>query len=728
LDEPDTRVDPAAAPQRPLSDRLDSWKKIAVYLKRDVTTVQRWERREGMPVHRHLHDKQGSVFAYRSELDVWSESRRTQLAGEPAAPPPAPTDDAHSIASNSPSSQSPARATEPQPATQLSVGAIEPQPASQSSIGATEPRAASHNVPRSLKRLAIPLTLLLLVAILAWFAIDRTLSWRNPLAGAKFSRLSDFAGTEQAAAISPNGKFVAVLASRGGRMDAWVGEVGSGVYRNLTNGTLSELINPSIRTLGFSADSSVVSIWTRNGDGTKPRDVSIYAAPIAGGAVRPYLQNAAEFEWSRDGRWLVYHTTGPGDPLFVGDGGAASARQIYVAPAGVHCHYPLWSTDGAFIYFVRGVPPNDWDIWRIRPSGADLERLTHHNAHVSYPVMLDRRTLVYLVTDADGSGPWIYGLDTEHPAPRRLTSGLETYTSLAASADGMRLVATTANPRSSLWRIRLGGNNTLADRPEFLAANALTPRLGPGFIVYSSSLGGGQGIWTLTQTTAREIWHDAHTRITGAPTISPDGTRIAFTVDNGTRQRLLALDKDGAHLKVLADSLELQGDPVWSPDGRSVVSAVMHGGEPRLTRIFLNGDPPLAMLGEHSIDPVWSPDGQFLVYSGADIGTTFPIRAAAADGRPYPIPSLILTRGARRLVFLKDPLSLIVMRGDIGHKDLWAVDFQGRGERQLTALPPDFIVDDFDISADGSELIVDKVENNSDMALIERPRSFTFGR
>ena len=57
-------------------DRLDSWKDIAVYLKRDVSTVQRWEQREKMPVHRHLHDRRGSVYAFRSELDVWLETRQ----------------------------------------------------------------------------------------------------------------------------------------------------------------------------------------------------------------------------------------------------------------------------------------------------------------------------------------------------------------------------------------------------------------------------------------------------------------------------------------------------------------------------------------------------------------------------------------------------------------------------------------------------------------------------
>ena len=47
------------------NDRLDSWKEIAAYLDRDVTTVQRWEKREAMPVRRHLHDKAGSVYASR---------------------------------------------------------------------------------------------------------------------------------------------------------------------------------------------------------------------------------------------------------------------------------------------------------------------------------------------------------------------------------------------------------------------------------------------------------------------------------------------------------------------------------------------------------------------------------------------------------------------------------------------------------------------------------------
>jgi len=60
-------------------DRLDSWKEIAAHLQREVRTVQRWERSEGLPIHRHLHQKLGSVYAFRSELDAWRRGRGVEI-------------------------------------------------------------------------------------------------------------------------------------------------------------------------------------------------------------------------------------------------------------------------------------------------------------------------------------------------------------------------------------------------------------------------------------------------------------------------------------------------------------------------------------------------------------------------------------------------------------------------------------------------------------------------
>jgi tetratricopeptide (TPR) repeat protein len=83
------------------ADRLDSWKEIAAYLKRDVRTVQRWEKTENLPVRRHLHEKQGTVYAFRAEIDSWSQGRQFlddgvtddgPLSAEAEDDPPMPPD------------------------------------------------------------------------------------------------------------------------------------------------------------------------------------------------------------------------------------------------------------------------------------------------------------------------------------------------------------------------------------------------------------------------------------------------------------------------------------------------------------------------------------------------------------------------------------------------------------------------------------------------------------
>src|SRR5438270_2139991 len=84
-----TSHDPAPIPINAQSQngRLESWKDIAVYLGRDIRTVQRWEKKEGLPVHRHIHEKLGTVYAYKSEIDIWWNAEdHIPLRTEPPAP------------------------------------------------------------------------------------------------------------------------------------------------------------------------------------------------------------------------------------------------------------------------------------------------------------------------------------------------------------------------------------------------------------------------------------------------------------------------------------------------------------------------------------------------------------------------------------------------------------------------------------------------------------------
>src|SRR5262245_25281681 len=68
----------------PRGQRLESWKEIAAYLKRDIRTAQRWEKHEALPVHRHLHDERATPYAYSGELDEWLHKRSRHHVDAPA--------------------------------------------------------------------------------------------------------------------------------------------------------------------------------------------------------------------------------------------------------------------------------------------------------------------------------------------------------------------------------------------------------------------------------------------------------------------------------------------------------------------------------------------------------------------------------------------------------------------------------------------------------------------
>ena len=231
------------SPKEELTERrLDSWKEIAAYLNRDVTTVQRWEKREGMPVHRHLHDKRGSVYAFATELDRWTHSRKSLL--------PDGTDGEKNGDGS---------------------GTIAP------TLPARSPSS------RRWKFILPPIALASAVAgcVLVWMQrTDRF--WHNPIASAQFQAVTDWGGREQAAAISRDGQFVAFLSDRDGQMDVWVTQVGSGQFHNLTHGSAAELENPSVRTLGFSPDGSLVTYWARKPGTSNGTDIGIWAVPTLG--------------------------------------------------------------------------------------------------------------------------------------------------------------------------------------------------------------------------------------------------------------------------------------------------------------------------------------------------------------------------------------------------------------------------------------------------------------
>src|SRR5579872_1059077 len=418
--------------------------------------------------------------------------------------------------------------------------------------------------------------LLLLLAVAAGWLIRPHNVPENPLASAHFTRLTDWEGLERDAAISPDGKFVAFVSDRDGPFDIWLAEIGAGEFVNLTHGQEANL-DFELPVVGFANGGS--QLWIHDANPTTP----LRLAPLMGGEPRTFLArgpggrppvNAA---WSPDGSQLVYHTSDPGDPLYVADRTGGNPHLLFLnADPGMHNHWPVWSPDGRWIYFARGNPvAANFDLWRISPSGGKPERLTTQNTWLAYPAPIGSDTVLYVARDEDGSGPWLWALNPQDKSTRRVSFGLEQYTSVAASADGRRLVATVANPSANLWSVPIldhpAGESEITPF-KMPTVRALAPRFAGSSLFYLSSHGTGDGLWRYDQGRAIEIWKGADNPLFQAPAVSPDASQVAIGLRSGGKLRLHLITADGANLRRIADDIEIQGAASWSPDGQWIAT------------------------------------------------------------------------------------------------------------------------------------------------------------
>ena len=153
----------------------------------------------------------------------------------------------------------------------------------------------------------------------------------------------------------------------------------------------------------------------------------------------------------------------------------------------------------------------------------------------------------------------------------------------------------------------------------------------------------------------------------------------------------------------------------WAPDGNSLAVVRNVGGHDRLE--FPIGKVLYETGGGWISYPRVSPKGDFVAFmdhrnQGDDGGSVAVVDLAGKMKR--------LTRGTRRVAFLPDGDSILLLRGDAGHKNFWLVDLRTGAERQVTELAPDIAIGDFDLSRDGRAVLFDRTQESSRIALIER--------
>ena len=200
---------------------------------------------------------------------------------------------------------------------------------------------------------------------------------------------------------------------------------------------------------------------------------------------------------------------------------------------------------------------------------------------------LNLRTLLYVARAEDWSGPWLWALDLESKATRRVTVGLEQFTSVSASRDGRRVVASVAKPTASLWRVPLIDRRVEDVDPQRYAVpteRALAPRHSGASLFYLSlsTRGTGDGLWRFHDGQAFEVTKGSDNLLSEPPVVSRDGSRVAIVVRQPGKRQLAIMSADGTNARTLAPSIEIHGvvgqsAADWSPDGSWIVAAGSDG-------------------------------------------------------------------------------------------------------------------------------------------------------
>ena len=564
--------------------RLDSWKEIASYLGRGIRTVQRWEREEGLPVHRLDHAKRGTVYASRRELTAWWESRRR--------PEIAPT----------------------------STGAAAPAPSRQPRLERVTATSAATFWPS----LSSDARMVVYVSD-AGKDGESPQVWLQQVGGASVQLTS---GQRDCAEPIFSADDTRVLFTA-------TGESTRNVYEMPTLGGQPRLVKRAVRNARPSPDGKWLAYIA-----IEPRD-TLRLVPAAGGEERTLaagLVDLAFATWSDDSRHLlvVAHPNPTVDLdcwIVPVDGGTAvdtgamrSGRQqgliIVAVPA-------AWGGDSIF-YSAAG--RQGMHVWRQRLSPGTFEAIgvpelmTPGGDFVFFPAMAAGR-LSFVATHADVN-LWSVAIDAAgghvHGPLRRLTRGAGIVGHLTVSQDGRTLAYFAASMTGSelhLRNLENGSETTVAgDRGVTRGFPAISPsgrQLAYSALVPGPPVQRPIFLTDITGGKTRLVRDDCG----GRPREWLDEQMLLIeTFGSGLNSFLMLDTRDGSQRSLLSAATRKVSNPRISPDGRWLAfDAVQPGGSPEVAIAPLGHSTPVQepewiVIREPASHPFWSRDGRLLYY------------------------------------------------------------------------------------------------------------------
>ena len=651
-------------------ERLDSWKEIASYLGRGVRTVQRWERLEGLPVRRHQHDKRGTVFALRGEIDDWLRAREeSEIADE---------------------------ATE--------------QERRRPGIGLFTIAAAA-------------------VALSAVFAAGYALSSIGEPANDDWviRPLTADRGLEYDPVFSPDGAQVAYSWSADETQEPriYVQPTAGGPRRLLTQENQLEL-SPA-----WSPDGRFIAAVVRKADGVKAIVLISPETGVQRTILEPSSAIPARmFAWSPDSRWLLAAISlddrAPGIHAYRLEDGSLhsvlppSNRQtvwtIGVSPDGSRIAYGAWTTDSVSELFVVEVDSS------FRPLG-EPRALTDEGGKASHPVFTGDGSEILYRAGWHGSGG-LSRVSAEGGEPRGialLAAGVDSFDYHAAKG---LFVFSRIRHSVDIWRQPLCACPERRTRIVGSTLHDLNAKASPDGrrIAFASDRSGAFQIWVANRdgTNLRQLTHYEDT-MTGTPRWSPDSRLIAFDSRIDGQAEIFIVGADGGEPQRLTHHPAADVVPSWSSDGRWVYFGSDRSGEFQVWKARPSGGEVQQVTVDGGFTAIESPNGRTLYFARRGSakgggGDTSLWRMPVGGGPATRVAASIGTWS--RFVPTHDGVAYVTCERDEPCA-VWLHRLGASGASRIATTPPGLDIG-FDLVEEGSAILYSADEvGEGDLMLVE---------